>query len=77
MNDKILEIISSISNKSTEELHAALEQEKLWDSLRHVELVMALESEFNIFFSQEEIATINTPAKIITAIESKVSSSGA
>lgn len=73
MSDKILEIISSVAKKDTVEINESSDQQGLWDSLLHVELVVALESEFDLFFSQEEIAYIDTPAKVIELVNSKVS----
>ena len=72
MNDAVLEIISGVAKKSPEELADASDAEGLWDSLLHVELVFALEAEFDIFFSPDEIAQINTPAKVIDVVKSKV-----
>ena len=45
------------------------------DSLDTVELVMALEEEFDIFFNQEEIAEIDTPAKVMNAVAAKLAES--
>lgn len=78
MSDKVFEIISAIAKRgsgglSLEELKARADEQNLWDSLLHVELVFALEAEFDIFFSQEEIAQIDTPAKVLDAINLKVS----
>ena len=77
MREKVLEIISSIAKRGderigVEELSARADEQGLWDSLLHVELVVALETEFDLFFTQEEIADIDTPAKVIKAVESKV-----
>lgn len=75
MRDKIFEIISGIAKKNVDEIKSSQDKEKLWDSLLHVELVFALESEFDIFFSAEEIAEINTPEKVLEIVQSKVASS--
>lgn len=72
MNDAVLNIISEIAKKSPDELQQSMDAEGLWDSLLHVELVFALEAEFDIFFNPDEIAQINTPAKVINVIKSKV-----
>ena len=72
MSEKIFEIISGIAKKSVDEIKSSQDKEKLWDSLLHVELVFALESEFDIFFSAEEIAQIDTPIKVVEIVQSKV-----
>lgn len=74
MSEEIFEIISGIAKKSVEELKGSINEQRLWDSLLHVELVVALESEFDIFFSPEEIAQIDTPAKVLDVVKSKVAS---
>lgn len=73
MSEKVFEIISAIAKKSVTELKEGVNEQGLWDSLLHVELVIELETEFDIFFSQEEIAQIDTPAKVLEVIELKMS----
>jgi len=77
MNEKVFEIISGIAKKDVAELKESSDMTGLWDSLLHVELVIALESEFDVFFSPEEIAQIDTPAKVIDVLDSKVSANEA
>jgi len=77
MNQKIFEIISVVAKKSTTELQELADTQGLWDSLLHVELVVALETEFDIFFTPEEIADINTPSKVIEVVGLKVAASEA
>lgn len=72
MDDKIIEIIAKISRKSVADIESNMNQEKLWDSLNHVELIMALETEFSIFFPQEDIAIMTTPLKVIEGVEKKL-----
>lgn len=79
MSEKVFEIISAIAQRgvgglSAIELKNRMNEQNLWDSLLHVELVIELESEFDIFFSQEEIAQIDTPAKVLAVVKLKISS---
>lgn len=39
-----------------------------WDSLRHIEIMFALEDEFGIEFSEEELASLESVAKIVDAV---------
>ena len=39
-----------------------------WDSLKHMELVMALEDEFGFTFDDEEIPEITTVERIVQAV---------
>ena len=72
MEDKVLEIISSIINVSVEELKNKIDVENLWDSFSRVEIIIALEEEFDISFSQEEIAEIKTIAQVYSVIRNKI-----
>ena len=72
MSDQVFEIIADIAKKSVEEIKDAQDKEKLWDSLLHVELIFALEAEFDIFFSPDEIAQIDTPEKVVNIVQTKV-----
>lgn len=72
MNEKVLEIVSKIAKKPVSEIQEKMDATKLWDSLLHVELIIALETEFNVFFSQEEIVQMDTPTKVIEQVSQKV-----
>lgn len=71
MENKIIDIISSVSKLTNQELIKKKEVEKLWESITQVEIVVALEEEFDIMFNQEEIASMTTVAKIIEIVSSK------
>lgn len=40
-----------------------------WDSVAHVKLVLAIEAEFNIRFTTEEVSTIKTVGDFLNVIE--------
>mgnify|MGYP002725728019 CR=1 FL=1 len=42
-----------------------------WDSLNHINLMLALEQELNISFSDSELVTLNSLTLICEAIENK------
>ena len=71
MKEKILAIISEVTKIGVDELLKKENEPKLWDSLLHVELVIMLEDEFDIFFEQEEISEMTTVKKIVELIERK------
>ena len=71
MHDKIIAMIASFSKTEATNIESRLDEKGLWDSFSHVELVLLLESEFDVFFEQEEIAEMNTPRNVIKAVESK------
>ena len=47
------------------------ENNSSWDSLKHIEIMFAIEDEFKIQFSEEELGSIDCASKIIRAVESK------
>lgn len=71
MQDKILSIISTVTQVETEVLKKNLTTEGLWGSFLHIELVVNLEAEFDITFEQEEIASMKTPQAIIDTVTKK------
>lgn len=42
-----------------------------WDSLKHIELILAIEEEFNILFTDEQIAKILNIGDMIEIIKGK------
>lgn len=42
-----------------------------WDSLKHVEIMFALEEELGIEFSEDELAGLNSAAMIVDAVNGK------
>jgi acyl carrier protein len=43
-----------------------------WDSLSHVNLIMAVEGRFKIRFTQKELLTFKNVGDLLRAIESKI-----
>lgn len=72
MEDKILEIIANGIKINKEELLNNLDSKEIWDSLVRVEILFAIEEEFDIVFSEEELAEITTPAILYNAVLNKV-----
>jgi acyl carrier protein len=46
-----------------------------WDSLSHVNLIVAIESRFKITFSQKELLTFKNVGDLLNSIRSKIGSS--
>lgn len=44
-----------------------------WDSVQHLNLVLALEQEFNVQFEPEEIDQMSSIERILTVLQSKLS----
>ena len=59
---KIEDVFSDVLNVPAREISDDSSPKTIsaWDSLRHVELIMAVESAFGVSFSVPEISTINS-----------------
>ncbi len=68
MENKVTEIISEILKLNKSDLMTKFDKKEVWDSLRRVEILFALEDEFDIQFSEEELATLITPKKLYEAV---------
>lgn len=67
MEDKILEIIIDILKISREKLLENFDNKEIWDSMSRVEILFALEEEFDVFFEEEELAVLITPKLLCEA----------
>ena len=58
--------IDSIDNKSSQDLI------KSWDSLKHMNLVVALEEEFGVLFSDDEIIDLMNYSLIVSTLKMRI-----
>lgn len=68
--DAIVKEILQISNYNIENVNR--ESNSNWDSLKHLEIMMALEEEFEIRLSVAEVTNINSVSDLYTCIARKV-----
>jgi acyl carrier protein len=47
------------------------ESDPKWDSLKHVQLILMLEEQFGVQFSEEEMGALRSSDEIVRAIEAK------
>lgn len=73
MEDQIFKLISEVLKIDSEKLLAGCDNEDIWDSIQRVEVLFALEDDFGIVFSEEELSGLNTPQKVLEAVVRKVS----
>ena len=73
LENYIVEIISRVLKTPVSKLtlNAGLGLIEEWDSLKHTELVLELENEFNISFNFDELDKIITVESIINSLKSK------
>ena len=67
MKESILEIMTDILKTDREALLADFDNREAWDSLLRVEILFAIEEEFDIQFDEEELAELVTPQKLCEA----------
>ncbi|EHC5633085.1 acyl carrier protein [Campylobacter coli] len=70
--EKILEIVSRISKISKKDLIAHADDPMQWSSFTHIEIIMALEEEFECVFDENEIIEMKTLNKIHHFVEKKI-----
>lgn len=67
MENKILEIIAEILKLDISEITKRINDKTVWDSLSRVEILFAIEEEYDISFSENELKEIDTPQKLVQA----------
>jgi acyl carrier protein len=74
MRDKIYKIVSQVMDAPLEQLTLESSQDSVenWDSIKHMNLVLSLEEEFNIAFSDSEIIELLSIELIIEIISNKL-----
>lgn len=61
----------TVGRPVTQNEHVTRDREPTWDSLKHVQLVLMLEEQFGIQFSEEEMAALSSADEIVRAVEAK------
>ena len=69
--EKVMRDVFSIDDKQIINNDSSQDSISNWDSLRHIQLVVSLEEEFEIEFNDSEITEITNFASIAKVIESK------
>jgi len=71
--ERLFAVLSSILNVPLESLSLDSSRSSLqeWDSLKHMYVVLALEEEFNVEFSDDEIATLRSASSLRDALMAK------
>ncbi len=72
MKEQILQIISEIAKKDVESLKVNYDEKAQWNSLARVEIIMTLEDEYDIEFTDDELAEMVTPRIVVEKTLEKV-----
>ena len=70
MENIVKQIVSSVMAVPVDSIHNDSSPDTIdsWDSLRHMNLMLALEQDFNVTFSEEQIAEMMNVELIILTI---------
>jgi acyl carrier protein len=60
MKEEIIKIIAKVTKIDPEILMAESNEYRQWDSMNHIEVLLLLEEEYDIRFSEEEMAELNS-----------------
>jgi len=73
MNVKLVEIVADIFFLDEDEVKPALTPDDvdLWDSLNHLRLITAVETEFDVSFSMSDIQSIDSISRLNDLIEAQ------
>ena len=71
MEEKLIELVLDVLGITGEELTERYDEATVWDSLRRVEILFAIEDEFDVIFDEEELKSLDTPKKLIAAVLEK------
>ena len=71
MEKKIIDIVSDILKIKRSYISAktAMNNAEQWDSLKQMQIIIALEDEFNIKFSENDLSEANSVVKLINKIK--------
>ncbi len=71
MEDKIKEILATVLEIDQSEVNNDTNPDTVsnWDSLRHMKLVFAIEDEYGVQFSDDQIIQLTDVGKIINCIK--------
>jgi acyl carrier protein len=75
LNEKLVEIVAELFDLDPAAVDDALTPEdvELWDSMNHLRLVSAVEEEFKIKLSMQEIESIHSLAVLRALVEQRTS----
>jgi acyl carrier protein len=74
VRERVFDIIAQVMNVTVGSLSEESSPESIeaWDSLKHMSLILTLEEEFGIQFSDEEIVTMLNVGLIMDALKHKL-----
>lgn len=73
LKERVFKIISQLMNVPLAEIneHSSPDNLEKWDSFQHMNLILALEEEFKLKFSEEEIVCMGDARIILEVLQNK------
>ena len=73
MNESLKKLIKSVFNLSDNSFSEDLTRQDIsnWDSLRHMDLIASIESEYNTMLDMQEILSIKSLPDIVAVLKGK------
>ena len=70
---RIKEVFGSVFNLDRDEISPEISMQTFgaWDSLRQIQLVLALEDEFKVSFSEQEVGSLNSFSQFFEALRKR------
>lgn len=68
IEEKVKEILEVLLEHKIDDTNISQENEEIWDSLKHLEILVTIEEEFGIKFADEDIPKLNSMNTIIDKI---------
>ena len=72
MKEQVISIISNVTGQTTDMLLEHESELRSWDSLKHIEILLLIEEEFDIRFEEEKIGELNSVKALCEAVERMV-----
>lgn len=71
VKERVFQIVSQVLGLPVDQIHeqSSPENIEVWDSLKHMNLILALEEEFGIQFTDEKIVEMLSVKLIMEAVE--------
>ena len=78
MEERIRQIAASILRVSMARLDAAASPDTIetWDSLQHLNLILALEEAFDLRFTVEDVGRMRTMGEVVRLVQSRTNGAG-
>ena len=75
IQERVISAIKSVFPDDSIEImpHTVAADVQGWDSFNHINVIMAVEDEFEISFSTEEIGKLGTVGDLMSSVEKKIS----